>query len=403
MKNPLPQRVQGKVIRAEHQPAAQILPTLDLSTYVSSVSIDTPAADVGVFGVLSSVVTNEENDKLSKLRTSVFDPAALSAARTVEFTEDGTKIVTSRELVPASELDTATMAGMSSVDVAVEQINKGHALKTSRSVASFPTRETITEEPETGMLVTTTRSRSATRPTWLKGEPLYERKATQETDDRWALEVSQIDENVVLKNFISTRNIQYEFPSYLPAGNELISGVGMASGSMISISRSLNEKCSHTLTIPAKVITTYHKVCPLKEQVFNFYPVNVDLFSTGAQGFPELENSLKASRVLCDANPILWYVRFASGYVGTFFSSTYPTWLANIGALSSIHPFGYLPESSPNATLYAEMQLNGYSFLAGVDIQRWKFNLWRQERIYVETPNMITPGLDGLDNTTASY
>jgi hypothetical protein len=72
------------------------------------------------------------------------------------------------------------------------------------------------------------------------------------------------------------------------------------------------------------------------------------------------------------------------------------TWLSAYGLTWSHTLQTRLPESKPNASLYVQMMEEGYEVLVGVEIEQWKYNLWRQTRTYIKIPNLMTPGLAGL-------
>jgi len=252
-----------------------------------------------------------------------------------------------------------------------------------------------------------------------KATYVYEKEARVEIEDKQLdhLRVMEtrreLSSGVFGKSFKSTKNIQYRFPGWLVPGQEYyIYDNFIYSGATISYIAGLNEKNGQTLTVPATVYTSYHPNRPLAPEVFQFFTsshtASVDNgFLTGLSAASTLDKDVASllrtqpisiNDLIVNETPAVWrcYKASANLYIHVL-ARTAPTWIGTVytGVWTYTKVLD-LPESKPNASLYVQMMQEETEVLVGVEIEQWKYNLWRQIRTYIKIPNLMTPGLAGL-------
>lgn len=213
-----------------------------------------------------------------------------------------------------------------------------------------------------------------------------------------------LNDAVLGKSYKTTRNIQYKFPGWLAPGDEYYLQQLYLGGSAATTAKTIsgfNEKPGQVLTVPADVITTYHPNRPLAPEVFQFYTSSFSAqvgfnyeFMTDDFKARLGQRSLNYNSLITNSAPCIWRcVEISSGFTISIMTRDDPQW-AGVYFTRALEKS--IPESVPNASVYVSMMLSGYRVLVGVEIEQWKYNLWKQTRTYIKIPNLITPGLAGL-------
>lgn len=292
------------------------------------------------------------------------------------------------------------------LDVAIQdkKIAVGTKLRTRFYVAAWQDFVDYEIEPETNEAVTITRRIRDKASFVYTKEPRVEIEAKQ-MDNLRVLETRKTLNDAVLgKSYKTTRNIQYKFPGWLAPGDEYYLQQLYLGGSAATTAKTIsgfNEKPGQVLTVPADVITTYHPNRPLAPEVFQFYTSSFSAqvgfnyeFMTDDFKARLGQRSLNYNSLITNSAPCIWRcVEISSGFTISIMTRDDPQW-AGVYFTRALEKS--IPESVPNASVYVSMMLSGYRVLVGVEIEQWKYNLWKQTRTYIKIPNLITPGLAGL-------
>jgi len=170
-----------------------------------------------------------------------------------------------------------------------------------------------------------------------------------------------------------------------------------------------NEKPGQTLTVPAEVITTYHPLRPLAPEVFQFYTskfsasvgFNYNIWPAYHQNRLGQTN-LSFNDLIVDETPVIWKCEISGGGVYdigmtlSIMCKDDPAWVSYGASTFTNTLEKSLPESVPNATEYLAMMAANTRILVGVEIEPWKYNLWKQTRTYIRMPNLVTPATAGI-------
>jgi len=344
-------------------------------------------------------------------------------------TPDGPEQITMRDWIPSVQasrlykkveiVGTNDSPTTSYLDIGIQdkKISMGKKLRTTFRVDSWQTFTDYVQDPDTQEMVAVTKTvkdaSGYVAPTPGSGEE-YE---VRQLDHLKMLETRRaISDSVLAKSFKTTKNIQYRFPGWLPPGDEYYLQKLADNTTVYALSDAytiagFNEKPGQVLTVPAEVITTYHPTRPLAPEVFQFYTskfsaqVGFNYRADTMLGDYHLrrlgQTSLSFNDLICDEAPVIWKCEHTSGFawdIGIAISIMCrddPTWI-NVGGVFTRSIEKYIPESVPNATTYIEMMQTNARILVGVEIEQWKYNLWRQIRTYIKMPNLITPAMAGI-------
>lgn len=339
-----------------------------------------------------------------------------NSAETVFLTPAGAEQITLRDWVPSLQaaqvmkkvevVGTNDNPSATYLDVAIQdkKIAVGSKLRTRFYVSAWQDFVDYEIEPETNEAVTITR-RIRDKASFVYTKEARVEIEAKQMDHLRVLETRKTLSDAVLgKSYKTTRNIQYKFPGWLAPGDEYYLQqlyLGITAATTAKTISGFNEKPGQVLTVPADVITTYHPNRPLAPEVFQFYTSS---FSAQVGFNYEFMNndfkarlgqrSLNYNSLITNSAPCIWRcVEISSGFTISIMTRDDPQW-AGVYFTRALEKS--IPESVPNASVYVSMMLSGYRVLVGVEIEQWKYNLWKQTRTYIKIPNLITPGLAGL-------
>jgi hypothetical protein len=370
------------------------------------------SAEPGNLGVEGVSAEGETAERMQLRKIEVTTPAGLERVTLRDWVPSlqASQVMRTVEVVGTNDNPSATY-----LDVAIQdkKIAIGKKLRTRFSVAAWLDFVDYEVDSETNEPVTVTR-RIRDKATFVYAKEARVEIEAKQLDHLRVLETrKELSSAVFGKSFKNTRNIQYRFPGWLVPGQEYyIYDNIIYSGATISYIAGLNEKPGQTLTVPATTYTSYHPSRPLAPEVFQFFTssitANVDneflsqlaIASTLDKDVYTLlrKQPIVINDLIVNETPAVWraYKASASLYIHVL-SRTQPTWIGAVyGGSWTYTKVLDLPESKPNASLYVQMMQEAYEVLVGVEIEQWKYNLWRQTRTYIKIPNLMTPGLAGL-------
>lgn len=348
----------------------------------------------------------ETPDRMMSMLTEVITPA-------------GNEQITLRDWVPSVQASQVTrkveVVGTNSnpsatyLDIAIQdkKIAIGKKLRTRFSVAAWLDFVDYEVDAETQESVIVTK-RVLDKATYAFEKEARVDVSVKQLDHLRVLETRrELSSGVFGKSFKTTKNIQYRFPGWLVPGQEYQMLEFFTSRYFVG---GLNEKNGQVLTVPADVYISYHPTKPLAPDVFQFFTASFAVSVGTSHEFldPPIKTnagttSLSFNDLIVNDAECVWknVVTGPSGnpQIGVTvmnIGNAAATWLSAYGLTWSHTLQTRLPESKPNASLYVQMMEEGYEVLVGVEIEQWKYNLWRQTRTYIKIPNLMTPGLAGL-------
>lgn len=341
-------------------------------------------------------------------------------------TPTGNEQITMRDWIPSLQTEQVykkvEVVGTNSdpnatyLDVAIQdkKISYGKKLRTRFAVLAWESFTDYEIDPETQEVVTITRT-IRDKATYTHSTEARVEVTAKQMDHLRVLETRKaMSDSILSKTFKTHRNIQYKFPGWLVPGSEYhIYDYFTYSSQTVDYIADLNEKNGQILTVPAEVYTSYHPTKPIAPDVFQFFTtstsISVDNDSiaqlTGAGALDrDIINLLRSQPIVVDdmivnTTPAVWEVKNTSGASISGFTlhvlaRTQPSWIgAAYGGTWTYTKVRDIPASSPNASVYVTMMLEGTLVLVGVEITQWKYNLWKQVRTYIKIPNLITPDL----------
>ena len=385
--------------------------------YVATTTGREVAADLlarsGTVPLLVGLSTESENeDRMLVKQTVVLTP------------QNSTESITLRDHLPnvqaeqvykeVSVVDSNDTPTKTHLDISIQdkKVVEGHKLRTRVKVAAWVPFTDTEQDADTGgtvSVVKTIEDVDTFVPSLVTGVDEISRQMDTEKVEvtRRTLEASMIG-----RPFYSSKNIQYKFPGWLKPGDEYRSNqiyyyLNGATQVPVMVTTGMKEKNGQTLTVPAQLITTYHKLRPIEPEVFQFYTttfrVNTMNEGLGVIGGASYQlaiqlfgrSSIEINDMVTDTAPCLWTASQTGGiFKLQSIGRTAPTWLPYmIGSAYTFAQTEDIPASKPTATEYVAMMTAGTVFLAGCEITPWKYNLWRQVRTYIKMPNLITPGM----------
>lgn len=336
--------------------------------------------------------------------------------------------ITSRDWLPnvqsaqvfkrVSQVGTNDTPSLSYLDIAVQDKKTavGVKLRTRFSVAAWVAFTDTEQDPDTGASVEVVKT-IEDKDTWVPSGDAGVEETSKQLDTQ-KIEVTRrtLDAAAIGRPFYESKNIQYKFPGWLKPGSEyrtsqIYKYTSGATDYPVIVTTGLKEKFGQTLTVPAELVITYHKLRPILPEVFQFYTTTfrvntmndglVTIYNAASSGTGTLaeqlsgRSSIEISDMITDAAPCLWTNTQTGGiFKWQTIGPTAPTWLPYVlGTAFTGAQTEDIPASIPTATEYIAMMNAGTKILVGVELTKWKYNLWRQVRTYIKMPNLITPAV----------
>lgn len=237
-----------------------------------------------------------------------------------------------------------------------------------RELSAWPTFVDKEEEPETGLEIEVTRTivDRTSLPTINYGEARTVH-SLKNIDKLKALHVKRVIESDILSVTVKEyHNVRYHFPAYLDADDPFAVIQLTAGDSIVGV----NRASDHTFSIPCRFEITFHtnKSASLPSviepnttvsEVFQFKPIDIQITTPNY--------NLTERDVLTDEGTLSFQVGTGS--------------------------YGFhIPASSPTTTEY--FALMGTEVLIADELTKWKFNLWKQVKVYMTLPD-LSQGLEG--------
>ena len=406
--------------KVEHRQAAEEYGGLDVNIGTYREALGTPGDQhVNYPGIVGISTEFENQQRMLVKRVVVTTPDA--SAESVTLRDHLPNLQAEQVYKEVSVVGTNDTPTKTHLDISIQdkKVVNGQKLRTRVKVAAWVPFTDTEQDADTGgtvSVVKTIEDVDTFVPSLVTGVDEISRQMDTEKVEvtRRTLEASMIG-----RPFYSSKNIQYKFPGWLKPGDEYRTNqiykytLGVAPFTVLPVmsTTGLKEKFGQTLTVPAQLITTYHKLRPIEPEVFQFYTTTFRI-STMNDGLAAIydsgggsvgaiamklfgRSSLEVSDLITDSAPCLWTATQTGGSLQwQTIGPTAPAWLEYY--LVVLYTFAQtedLPASKPTATEYVAMMTNGTVFLAGCEITPWKYNLWRQVRTYIKMPNLITPGM----------
>lgn len=400
-------------LKAEFKQAAEEYGGLDVAITTGREVAATPGDRTVTTPLLVGLTAEYENQaRMLVKQTVVLTPQ--NSAESITFRDHLPQLQATEVIKEVSVVGNGAAVTPTYLDVSIQdkKVVEANCLRTRVKVAAWVPFTDTEQDADTGgtvSVVKTIEDVDTFVPSLVTGVDEISRQMDTEKVEvtRRTLEASMIG-----RPFYSSKNIQYKFPGWLKPGDEYRSNqiYYYTSGGIdypVMVTTGMKEKFGQTLTVPAQLITTYHKLRPIEPEVFQFYTttfrtntMNEGLGTIGGattQLAIQLfgRSSIEINDMITDTAPCLWTASQTGGiFKFQSIGKTAPTWLPYL--LAAAYTFAQtedIPASKPTATEYIAMMTAGTVFLAGCEITPWKYNLWRQVRTYIKMPNLITPGM----------
>jgi hypothetical protein len=399
--------------KVEHRQAVEEYGGLDVNITTHREALGTPGDEHVSFPGIVGISTEFENQqRMLVKRVVVTTPDA--SAESVTLRDHLPNLQAEQVYKEVSVVGTNDTPTKTHLDISIQdkKVVNGQKLRTRIKVAAWvPYTDTEQDADTRGTIsiVKTIEDVDTFVPSLVTGVDEFSRQLDTEKVEvtRKTLEASMIG-----RPFYSSKNIQYKFPGWLKPGDEYRSNqiyyyLNGATQIPVMVTAGMKEKNGQTLTVPAQLITTYHKLRPIEPEVFQFYTttfrantMNDGLGVIGGATYQLAiqlfgRSSIEINDMITDMAACLWTASQTGGiFKFQSIGKTAPTWLQYlVGGAYTFAQTENIPASNPTATEYVAMMTAGTVFLAGCEITPWKYNLWRQVRTYIKMPNLITPGM----------
>jgi hypothetical protein len=399
--------------KVEHRQAVEEYGGLDVNITTHREALGTPGDEhVSYPGIVGISTEFENQQRMLVKRVVVTTPDA--SAESVTMRDHLPNLQAEQVYKEVSVVGTNDTPTKTHLDISIQdkKVVNGQKLRTRIKVAAWVPYTDTEQDADTGgtiSIVKTIEDVDTFVPSFVTGVDEFSRQLDTEKVEvtRKTLEASMIG-----RPFYSSKNIQYKFPGWLKPGDEYRSNqiyyyLNGATQIPVMVTAGMKEKNGQTLTVPAQLITTYHKLRPIEPEVFQFYTttfrantMNDGLGVIGGATYQLAiqlfgRSSIEINDMITDTTACLWTASQTGGiFKLQSIGKTAPTWLPYY--LATAYTFAQtedIPASKPTATEYVAMMTAGTVFLAGCEITPWKYNLWRQVRTYIKMPNLITPGI----------
>lgn len=241
-------------------------------------------------------------------------------------------------------------------------------------VNGWPTLVSYEEEPTTGKKVTVTRTVHATEPVFSEDASARTVHSVNHTAcDRWAKVTRVIDPSVLSETFTEYHTVDYDFPRYLDEDEPFREYYTDNRPSFDNP----NISSSYRLKVLCRFDITYHSTAPTAPEIFQFKTTNITL--SGAAGNPLVSQAssgyaalpkvnLSLNRVLTDGFDLILHLPLDNdGFLKTTF---------------------VIPATSPTTSEYKTYMNDESEALIVWDSTKWKYNLWRQVKVYMPFPDL---------------
>lgn len=295
----------------------------------------------------------------------------------------GAEVTTTDYKLPPDWVKSASLPDEFTLEHVVRKLKgKAETLRYSRitgdgagGAAAWPTLTSQEEEPQTGKKISVVRTFNASEPDiGVNGTARVVESVEPINNRLWLTTTRTIDPTIIDDGgapavptvFTEYHSVDYYFPGYL---DDTTPFHVIALGHDAAINP--NRSGDHSFKIPARFEITYHTSAPVAAEVFQFKTVDIQLLT------PRF--NLNQQNIITDGGTMN-AVMYGNEVVANA--------LQQVAATLSFE----WPASSPTTTEYKAMM--GTEKLVAEDSSRWKFNLWRRVKVYMEIPD-LTLGLSG--------
>lgn len=300
--------------------------------------------------------------------------AAMVSENAADTRADGEATTTTEQVVAGATAWPART--INTVELTRKQIGDDKFRQVHVEADSRPTLTSYEEEPTTGLKVTVARSLSATDPAGTFGAAGVVRSVKHVAKDRWLLTTRTIDSSITSTVFYEYHPVEFSFPSYLDADEPFIILEIENNQTLINTLKSSPQR----LKIPCLFEIRYYATLPTLSDTFQFKPVDISLRTA--------DGPINENGVLTDGATITLRItpnieilnqKFAQGTI------TYAQYLTMANGYDVDFEF---PPSSPTTTEY--LAIMGTNKLIAHDVIKWKYNLYREVKVWMKVPNLAT-------------
>lgn len=302
-------------------------------------------------GIDKHLQTNRRADSFNELKTvNLFGSESCETETTVQKVANG-------YVMPAKAVSTLAQS--------LQELNdKTSVYMRTRLVNGWPTLVSYEEEPTTGKGVTVTRTVHDVKPTYPVDGVARTANSIQHTGcDRWTKIQRTIDPSILTTSFNEYHPVEFDFPAYLNPTNPFLTVNGNQRFDNPQVSS------NYRLKVNCRFLITYHSTAPTLQEVFQFKTVNLNLAVT-TTGYASVNISLP--KIITDSfESVVWFLLDPNNAAGGTTNVT----------------LNY-PASSPTATEYLQAMEDETEVMIIQDSSKWKYNLWRQVRVYMVIPDL---------------